>query len=143
MCIFTQHGVNKNFRITTLRLSEIYFLPLSALLLFYQKTVNNGDNVLPNNDDNAPIAHDINVRTGIAFREMTKYSYEEIINVLHPSYLAVAEESTNNATSALHNGSVVDVDTAFDGTWQKRVFVSLNGIVTCIDERTNDKCVDI
>ena len=101
MCIFMQHGVNKNFRITTPRLSEIYFLPLSALLLFYQKTGNNGDNVLPpNNDDNAPIAHDINVRTGITFREMTKYSYEEIINVVHPLHLDVDEESMNNATSA-------------------------------------------
>ena len=137
MCIFMQHGVNKNFRITAPRLSEIYFLPLSALLLFYQKTGNNGDNVLPpNNDDNAPIGHDINVRTGIALREMTKYSYEEIINVVHPL-------SMNNATSALHNENVVDVDAAFDGTWQKRVFVCLAGIITCIDERTNDKCVDI
>ena len=84
----------------------------------------------------------MNLRTVIAVRElglagidtscshmnipllMTKYSYEEIINIPHPLYVAVTEESMKNAAALCDNGNVVNVDASLDGTWQKRGFAS-------------------
>ena len=74
---------------------------------------------------------------------MTNLTYTELLGILHPLYVTAAEEIMNKAASAVRNNeSVTDIDDSFDGTWQRRGFASLNGVVTCI-ERKHDKCVDI
>ena len=106
---------------------------------------------------------DVNIRSVIAFREigkglmsietfcshmnmpppMSRLSYSEIVNSLHPIYVEAAEESMSTAAAAIRkDDTVTDIVASFDGTWHKRGYVSLNGVVTCI-ERVNDKCIDV
>ena len=105
---------------------------------------------------------DINIRTIIAFREIgkgqsaietfcshmnmpppiTMMSYTEIKNEIHPYYVKAADESMQQAAETVHKGVLTDIDASFDGTWQRRGFASLNGVVTCI-ERVNDKVIDV
>ena len=115
-------------------------------------------------ENNNKSRFDINIRTVIAFREIGKgltaiesfcthmnmpppmrnVAYTEIINTINPVYVVTAEESMNNAAAVIRNNAdnVKDIDASFDGSWQRRGFASLNGVVTCI-ERVNDKCIDI
>lgn len=62
--------------------------------------------------------------------------------------MEAAEDSMSKAASAVehlqndddHDGPT-DIVASFDGSWQRRGYASLNGIVSCI-ERTNDKIID-
>ena len=65
------------------------------------------------------------------------------LNSLHLIYVEAAEESMSTAAAAIRkDDTVTDIVASFDGTWHKRGYVSLNGVVTCI-ERVNDKCIDV
>ena len=113
--------------------------------------------------------HGINIRSVIAFREiglgisamevfcshmnfppsMRNVTYSEIIQQVQTAYVSTAKDSMNNAASEARlkinpaePHSVVDIDASFDGSWQRRGYASLNGVVTGI-ERVNDKCIDV
>ena len=65
---------------------------------------------------------------------MTNITYAELSGIRHPLYVTGAEESMNKAASEVRNNeNVTDIDASFDGTWQRREFASLNGVVTCIE----------
>ena len=55
-------------------------------------------------------------------------------------YVVLAEERMDNVASATRN--ITDIDESFDGTWQRRGYCMINGVVTCI-ESTNNKCIYI
>ena len=117
----------------------------------------------PSNDKSR---FDINIRTVITFRKLglgytpllnfsrhmnmpaplKQFSYERIMNMIHPYYAQAAEESMNKAASNVTKSSPddkpTDIVASFDGFWQRRGFASLNGIVSCI-ERENNKIVDV
>ena len=113
---------------------------------------------------------DINTRTVMAFRElgrghsslkkfcgimsmrppMNKKAYDDIISKLHPAYLTTAQDNMAKAEEELRKSSLdpeytkektADVDISSDGTWQKRGYASLNGVVTTIAQ-DNGNCVD-
>ena len=106
---------------------------------------------------------DINLRTIVAFREfgqglqsidifcrlmnisppMTNFAYSEIINKIHPLYIQAAEKSMSDASAAVRiNDDITNIVASLDGSWQRRGYASLNGVVTCL-ERENDKCIDV
>ena len=115
---------------------------------------------------NAKSRFDVNVRSVICFRELglghtamenfsrhmnmplplTKMSYEKIVDSIAPHYAQAAEESMHKAASNLTKDKTddepLDITASFDGSWQRRGYASLNGIVSCI-ERVNNKVVDI
>lgn len=97
--------------------------------------------------------YDINVRavygtrqTGIGYEHLKKLccylnmpepmlsrNYSKIIEKLEESAKHVAEESMSNAASSLRGDSeFADVGVSVDGTWQRKGFTSMNGIVTAI-----------
>ena len=68
--------------------------------------------------------------------------------MLYPAFLLAANESMTNAALQVRkrnpgneDACIADCDVSLDGTWQKRGFASLNGLVTVI-ERDYDKCID-
>eukprot|EP00111_Clytia_hemisphaerica_P024621 TCONS_00072582-protein len=76
-------------------------------------------------------------------------AYDCILNKLHPLYVQAGEESMAKAAANIstdhndnNNQGPKDIVASFDGSWQRRGYASLNGIVSCI-ERTNDKIVDV
>lgn len=107
---------------------------------------------------------EVNLRSVMAFREIGKgltalesfcsvmnmpspvsnVGYARINNLLHKAYTEAAQDSMENAAKVVRNNTdmITDIVASFDGTWQRRGYASLNGIVTCI-ERVNDKCIDI
>ena len=117
------------------------------------------------------IYYDINIHIAIAFRElgigyagiesfnrcmnmpkpMYRNAYDNIQKDMHIAYLEASQESMNNAATEVrkkklgNNGivenEVVDTRVSVDGTWQKRGYSSLNGVVTIIASE-NGKCVD-
>ena len=113
---------------------------------------------------------DINLRTVAAFREvgkghfaiekvcgfmnlcpaMTIKAYKKTEARLYESYKKVAMMNTKQVTTDLRKeklqehfseDGVIDIDASFDGTWQKRGYSSLNGVITAIS-RDSGKCFD-
>ena len=111
----------------------------------------------------------INIRSILAFREigkghsaietfcglknmppsMTSKTYEETIENMHPVYSDSARESMKAAANEIRKDSfgdeyteetVVNVDISADGSWQKRGFSSLNGLIAIISILTG-KCL--
>ena len=105
----------------------------------------------------------INVRTVIGFREVGK-GHEAMVNVarcmnmfslgnaaynqingsLGDAYEQAAEESMKKVASDIKQNTTTNQDpvtcrVSLDGTWQKRGFSSLNGIVTAMN---NGRCID-
>ena len=74
---------------------------------------------------------------------MTEKSHKNISKKIRGSTKFVAEASMKSAASELakKNGGVSDVSVSVDGTWQKRGFSSLNGVVAAISIDTG-KVVD-
>ena len=89
---------------------------------------------------------DVNIRSVIAFREigkgltsietfcfhmnmpppMSRLTYAEIVNTVHPIYVEAAEESMSTAAAAIRkDDALTDIVASFDGTWHKRGRVSL------------------
>ena len=75
--------------------------------------------------------------------------YQLINNKLHTFYNNAASESMSNAaleTKSLlatntFDNSITNCQVSVDGTWQKRGYSSMNGVVTLIS-RENGKCLD-
>ena len=111
---------------------------------------------------------EVNVRAVIAFREIGKgheglntfarlmnmkgiswNSYKNVNNTLFDAYESVAEQSMKKVAQQIKedksakkhpdNPSVTLCDVSVDGTWQKRGYSSLNGVVTAI---SHGKCLD-
>ena len=56
---------------------------------------------------------------------MSRLTYAEIVNTVHPIYVEAAEESTSTAAAAIRKGdAVTDIVASFDGTWHQRGYVS-------------------
>ena len=110
---------------------------------------------------------DVNARVCVAFREMGKglssiekfcmlmnipppmtlKAYQNIVRKLHPAYteasnksmqLAALSSLCNEGTSPDADG-VKEVTVSVDGSWQRRGYASLNGVITVI---SNGKCID-
>ena len=114
--------------------------------------------------------YDINLRMCISFREigigyagletfnflanmlppMTKFAYENIKSDLYNAYLSAAQDSMKSAADEIRNlklgkendiNDVAQCRVSLDGTWQKRGYSSLNGVVTVI-ATDSGKCID-
>lgn len=109
------------------------------------------------------MAFDINFRSIIAFREigkgheamvrfsavmnmpppMSKSTFQSNLGVIYNSYLKVANGSMHKAAEKVNDNpdnAIKDVTVSVDGTWQRRRYASLNGVVTAICE---GKCIDV
>ena len=67
-------------------------------------------------------------------KPMAEKNYNKLSNKITKSTKIVAEICMKSAAAELVNedGNVTDVAISVDGTWQKRVFSSLNGVVAAI-----------
>ena len=113
---------------------------------------------------------DINYRTVVAFREngkghsaiesgcgimnlsppMNKTAFKRIMVHLYNSYKKIAQENKSEVAATVrklnlkedfNEDEIVNTDASFDGTWQKRGFSLLNGVVIVIAKDTG-KCID-
>ena len=81
-------------------------------------------------------------------KPMTANNYDKIILKLSTAAKEVAEETMKEACEELRQApssdtsSVIDTDVSCDGTWQRRGFSSLNGVVAAISMKTG-KILDI
>ena len=147
-----------------------HFFCLKCITCDWEKTLSSSKELITKDIKPRPGRkhYDVNVRSAIAFREigrghsaiervcgvmnipppMNKFAYENTLNtVLHDSYLTTAQESmTKGAEEAIPENmhvpsdNVKPVTVSFDGTWQRRGYASLNGVVTAICQ---GKCIDI
>ena len=110
---------------------------------------------------------DVNARVVLAFREigqgykaistfgtsmnmpppMQKNAYSKINSSLHTAYKTVADLSMKNAAKEVfqiskQTSDVRNCQVSVDGTWQKRGYSSLNGVVSVISSETK-KCLDV
>lgn len=80
---------------------------------------------------------------------MTKKNYGKLSDVMCLAYSTVAKASIRRASVEVHNeikerfssDDINDFQVSVDGTWQKRGFSSLNGVVTVVSSHTR-KCID-
>lgn len=141
-----------------------HFFHLSCISCDFEKTVSSSRKVKKSEKRKS---FDINLRTPIAFREigrgytsirkfcgimnmstpMTKFAYELNVKRLNKKYKDVAQMSMNRGANEaipekLHvtSDGIKPVTASFDGTWQRRGYASLNGVVTSICQ---GKCVDV
>ena len=64
---------------------------------------------------------------------MTSDNYDNISNILKDSAKVVAENSMSVAAAELRGSNeTADVGVLIDGTWQRKGFTSMNGVVTAI-----------
>ena len=79
---------------------------------------------------------------------MSNSSYVNLQSELHVAYVNTARESMKNAADQIRKAELkqnfdletpVNTTASFDGTWQRRGYASLNGVVTAI---SSGKCVD-
>ena len=103
-------------------------------------------------------SYELNLRTCIAFQEMGKgyknirdfckimnipppmdsKSYRKNFTILYRAYTEVAFKSTTDAAlqveASMDESGVKNITASFDGTWQRRGYASLNGVVGCISQ---------
>ena len=73
-------------------------------------------------------------------KPMTQNNYDKVVDKIVDATKLVAEETMNDAANYLRemhadanrDSNVVDIGASFDGSWQRRGFSSLNGVVTAI-----------
>ena len=77
-------------------------------------------------------------------KPMTVMNYNNISNNIRDSAKQIAERSMNNAAVELKRGKnmVIDIGVSLDGSWQRRGFSTMNGVVTAISIDTR-KIIDI
>ena len=64
---------------------------------------------------------------------MADVTYNETVKSrLHPAYVDVARKNMKDAAEEYHENTVCDTAVSCDGTWQRRGFASLNGVVTAV-----------
>ena len=74
---------------------------------------------------------------------VTKNNYSTIANKLRDSARTVATDSMSaSAEEAKQNEATSDISVSVDGTWQKRGFSSMNGVVVAVST-TNIKVLDV
>ena len=76
-------------------------------------------------------------------KPMTQRNYDKIVKTISRYTKEVAEETMAEAVEEVKEGSigVVDIGVSVDGSWQRRGYSSLNGVVTAIS-MTNGKILD-
>ena len=112
---------------------------------------------------------DVNDRAIVAFREigkgfsgmerfcgimnmmppMSKTTFNDKQSKIHDAYVSVCQNSMQDAAvenrkllqEKFDSAAISDLDVSLDGTWQRRGYASLNGIVTAISHE-NGKCID-
>ena len=79
---------------------------------------------------------------------ITQTAYDSIQKSLATSYLEVSQASKAKTANETRDelginvpNDVVDCKVSVDGTWQRRGYSSLNGVVTLMSN-TNGKCID-
>ena len=76
-------------------------------------------------------------------KPMTVKTFNNISNTPRDAAKAVAENSMNSAARELRSGeTITDIGVSVDGSWQRRGFSSLNGIVAALSI-DNGKVIDI
>ena len=67
-------------------------------------------------------------------KPMTVADFDKITNKIRDSAKVVAEISMNNAAAELKKGSqgIVGIGVTVDGTWQRRGYTSMNGVVVAM-----------
>ena len=81
-------------------------------------------------------------------KPMTINNYDKIVSIIATKVKEVAEETMQEACEEIHKNlsadlnTVADTSVSCDGSWQRRGFSSLNGVVTAILMKTG-KVVDI
>ena len=67
-------------------------------------------------------------------KSMTVMNYNNISNNIRDSEKQIAEQSMNSAAVEVKGGNttVIDIGVSVDGSWQRRGFLSMNGVVTAI-----------
>ena len=69
---------------------------------------------------------------------MTQNNYDKLVLAISAATKEIAEQTMLDAANDLHehNGAsetdIVDIDASSDGSWQRKGFSSLNGVVTVI-----------
>ena len=117
---------------------------------------------IPNDGKGGQKVYDVNARAVYAFRQigggyehlkklccymnmptpMLKNNYQKLTNKLLVSAKNVAEKSMSDAASKLRgSASTAEVGVSVDGTWQRKGFTSMNGIITAISV-DNGKVLD-
>eukprot|EP00112_Aurelia_sp_Birch-Aquarium-sp1_P007296 Seg1794.8 transcript_id=Seg1794.8/GoldUCD/mRNA.D3Y31 product="hypothetical protein" protein_id=Seg1794.8/GoldUCD/D3Y31 len=119
-------------------------------------------------DQQGPNTFEVNARASVAFREVgkglrgietfascmnmpaciTQKSYDSLNKTLHSCYSDVSQTSqkvaakeTREKLGVLDDTIIADCHVSVDGTWQRRGYAYLNGIVTLMS-RENGKCLD-
>eukprot|EP00112_Aurelia_sp_Birch-Aquarium-sp1_P017849 Seg418.7 transcript_id=Seg418.7/GoldUCD/mRNA.D3Y31 product="hypothetical protein" protein_id=Seg418.7/GoldUCD/D3Y31 len=80
---------------------------------------------------------------------MAKTTFSDKNADIHDVYMSVCQKSMKEAAlesqkaveKSINEDSVSDIDVSLDGTWQRRGYASMNGVVTAISH-VNGKCVD-
>ena len=78
-------------------------------------------------------------------KPMTVKHFNNISNILRDAAKVVAEKSMNAAANDLkisNDGDILDIGVSADGSWQRRGFSSLNGVVVALSI-DNSKVVDV
>jgi hypothetical protein len=77
-------------------------------------------------------------------KPMTKINFDKITIKIRDSAKVVAEISMNNAATELKKKSqdIVDIGVSVDGTWQRRGYTSMNGVVVAMSIDSG-KIIDI
>ena len=81
-------------------------------------------------------------------KPMTINNYDKIVSIIATKVKEVAEETMQETCEEIHKNlsadlnTVVDTSVSCDGSWQRRGFSSLNGVVKAISMKTG-KVVDI
>ena len=80
---------------------------------------------------------------------MSRVTYNEINTSLHEAYTKAADQSMRNVAKEVRNittkfaidNDIIDCHIGIDGSWQKRGYSSLNGVITAV-ARDNKKVID-
>ena len=81
---------------------------------------------------------------------MNNSAYRKIMKELYPSYKRMAQQNMKDVAASIRKAKlgadfteevVVDIDASFDGTWQRRGYSSLNGVVFAISKDAG-QCID-
>ena len=71
-------------------------------------------------------------------KPMTQNNFDKIVKTVSHCAKAVARETMNDAAEEIRelDPNIVDTSVSVDGSWQRRGFSSLNGVVTAISMDT-------
>ena len=135
----------------------------------WYKTISTSNEI--ENNSKGRNAYEVNLRSIISFREigkglaaletfagfmnmpppMNKTAFNDSLKILHQAYQSQSQVSMQSAATEIRKvhleeefteNSVVDIAISADGSWQRRGYSSLNGLVTVISVGSG-QCIDV